>query len=64
MARKNRAAWLERSVALPPGFGTPNAILKAVDYVERELNNLVEIYFDQANVFSGIVGIFGAKALH
>lgn len=25
---------------------------------------MVEIYFDQANVFSGIVGIFGAKALH
>lgn len=52
------------SVPLPSGFGTPNSILKGVDYVERELDELVEIYFDQANVFSGIVGIFGAKALN
>lgn len=64
MAKRNRSAWLDGHVALPPGFGTPNSILKAVDYVERALNDLVEIYFDQANVFSGIVGIFGAKALH
>lgn len=64
MARRDKSAWLNLQVPLPPGFGTPSAILRAVDYVERQLTDLVEIYFDQANVFSGIVGIFGARALH
>lgn len=49
-------------VALPPGL-TTGMILKAVDYVERELVDLVEIYYEQMNVFSAIVGIFGTKAL-
>jgi hypothetical protein len=31
--------------------------------VEREVSELVEIYHDQANVFSAIVGIFGVRAL-
>ncbi|HXG13343.1 MAG TPA: hypothetical protein VNK04_26535 [Gemmataceae bacterium] len=50
------------SVPLPPGL-TIAAIRKAIDYMERELADLVEIYFDQANVFSALVGIFGIKAL-
>jgi hypothetical protein len=49
-------------VPLPPGLDCA-AIRRAVDYVERELANLVEIYFEQANVFSAIVGIYGARAL-
>ncbi len=52
----------DRSVALPPGLTIP-AIRKAIDYIERELADLVEIYFEQANVFSALVGIYGAKAL-
>jgi hypothetical protein len=51
------------SVELPAGLDVA-AIRRAVDYVERELADLVEIYFEQANVFSGMVGTFGAKALH
>jgi hypothetical protein len=39
-------------------------IKKAVDYVEKETAELVDLYFEQANVFSAIVGIFGVKALH
>lgn len=31
--------------------------------MERELSDLVEIYYEQANVFSAIVGIFGTRAL-
>jgi hypothetical protein len=31
--------------------------------MERELVDLVELYYEQANVFSAIVGIFGTKAL-
>jgi hypothetical protein len=41
----------------------PVHILNAVDYVENRVADLVELYFEQANVFSGIVGMFGVKAL-
>jgi hypothetical protein len=51
------------NVALPPGLDI-TAIRKAIEYVERELAELVEIYAEQANVFSAIVGIFATKALH
>jgi hypothetical protein len=57
-----RAEDFNDSVALPPGLEI-GAIRGAVDYVETHLADLVEIYLEQANVFSGIVGIFGAKAL-
>ena len=42
----------------------PVHIEKAVGYVEREAAQLIELYLEQANVFSTIVGIFGIKALH
>jgi hypothetical protein len=41
----------------------PIHVTKAVDFIEREAAELVDLYFEQANVFSGIVGILGAKAL-
>src|SRR5438128_2616829 len=49
-------------VELPPGleFG---AIRKAINYIERETSELIEINLEQANVFSAIVGILGVKAL-
>lgn len=50
------------NVALPPGL-TIAAIKKSIPYVERACSELVEIYFEQANVFSALVGIFGVKAL-
>lgn len=43
---------------------TANHIAKAVAYVEAQTAELVDIYLEQANVFSAIVGIFGVKALH
>jgi hypothetical protein len=55
---KNIAAHVE----LPPGL-EPSAVRRAVDYVESQLGELVEIYYEQANVFSALVGIFGTKAL-
>jgi hypothetical protein len=58
-----KAEDLDKTVALPPGL-TPTAILKAIEYVEKTLADLVEIYYEQANVFSGIVGIYGTTALH
>ena len=38
-------------------------IARAVDFVEIRTADLIDLYFEQANVFSGIVGIFGIKAL-
>lgn len=64
MASKERNQnWFDSSVPLPPGFGGVGAIRRAIDYMERELADLAEIYFEQANVFSALVGIFGTKAL-
>jgi hypothetical protein len=52
----------DRTVELPPGL-TITAIRKSIGYIERELAELVDIYFEQMNVFSAIVGIFGTLAL-
>jgi hypothetical protein len=41
----------------------PVHIAKAVEYVEKECADLIDIYVEQANVFSAIVGIFGTKGL-
>lgn len=50
------------SVPLPPGLNI-SAIKRAIDFIEIGLIDLVEIYFEQANVFSAVVGILGTKAL-
>lgn len=50
------------SVPLPPGLAIAS-IRKAIEYVERELADLAELYFEQANVFSALVGIYATKAL-
>ncbi len=49
-------------VALPPGLDVA-ALRRAIGYTERELVDFIELYYDQANIFSAIVGIIGAKAL-
>jgi hypothetical protein len=49
-------------LALPRDL-QPIQIAKAVEFVEREAGDLVDIYLQQANVFSAIVGILGTKAL-
>ena len=50
------------SVPMPPGLDVA-AVRRAIEYMERQLADLIDIYYEQANVFSAIVGIFGAKAL-
>ena len=50
------------SLVLPKGLETVH-IVKAIDFVEGRVADLVELYYEQANVFSGIVGIFGVRAL-
>jgi hypothetical protein len=42
----------------------PLHIEKAVQYVEAQTADLIDLYLEQANVFSAIVGIFGVKGLH
>ncbi len=41
----------------------PIHIQRAVEYVEKETADLIDIYVEQANVFSAILGIFGTKGL-
>ena len=57
-----RIDWFDESVPLPSGLTIP-AISRSIDYVESELSDWVEIYFEQMNVFSALVGIMGTKAL-
>lgn len=52
-----------RSAALPPELRISH-IREAIEHVENKASELVDIYFEQANVFSGIVGILGIQALH
>lgn len=47
---------------LPQGL-TPLHIKKAVSLIEARADEWVDLYFDQANLFSGIVSLLGARAL-
>ena len=47
---------------LPAGL-EPIHISRAVEYVEHRTGDWVDLYFEQANVFSAIVGMAGIKAL-
>ena len=57
-----RASDFDRTVPLPPGLTIP-AIRKSIEYIENELAELIDIYHEQANVFSALVGIYGVRAL-
>lgn len=52
MARKED---FNRKVPLPSGL-TITAIQKAIDYIEKGLVDLIEIYVEQANVFQCACG--------
>jgi len=53
---------LDRLVPLPPQL-TADQVHRAVEYVEREAVEWIDIYFEQKNIFSAFVGILGTKAL-
>ncbi len=57
------ADGFDRSVLLPPELKISH-MREAIEHVEDKTGELVDIYFEQANVFSGIVGILGIQALH
>ena len=52
-----------KPLSLPKGL-RPIHVQKAVEYVEDKAAGLVELYYEQANIFSAIVRILGAQALH
>jgi hypothetical protein len=52
-----------RSPGLPPQLKLAH-IRNAIDFIERQTADFVDVYFEQANVFSALVGIFGVRALH
>ena len=54
-------SWFNREVALPPGL-LVGQLRRVIASVETETEQFVEIYFEQANVFSALVGIFAARA--
>jgi hypothetical protein len=57
------AEGFARPVALPPELKISH-LREAIEHVETRSAELIDIYFEQANVFSGIVSIMGAQALH
>jgi hypothetical protein len=57
------ATGLNRSVPLPSGLKHSH-IQQAIEYIENETAEFVDVYYEQANVFSAQVGIFGIRALH
>lgn len=57
------AEGFDPTIVLPPELKASH-IRKAIEYIERETAEFVDVYFEQANVFSGLVGIFGVRALH
>ena len=61
MARNSEG--FDRDIKLPPELKVAH-VRKAIEHIEKETAEFVDVYFEQANVFSGLVGIFGVRALH
>jgi hypothetical protein len=57
-----QADGFDRAVPLPPELKLTH-IREAIEHIESKADELIDIYFEQANVFSGIVGILGTQAL-
>lgn len=57
-----KTADFNKKVPLPPGL-TIAAIRKSIESIEKELAELIDVYHEQANVFSALVGIYGTRAL-
>ena len=59
-----RSSDFDASVALPPGLEV-SAIRKSIEFIEKRLadRDFVDLYLEQANIFSALVGMFGTKAL-
>ena len=56
------ADGFDRSAALPPAL-TIVHIKNAIDFIEERAEEWIDIYLEQANIFSGVIGILGVRAL-
>ena len=52
----------DNTVTLPPGLSIAH-IRNAIDFVEEKATELIDLYYEQANIFSGVIGILGVRAL-
>ena len=52
----------DTTVPLPPAL-TVAHIKNAIEFVEEKSEELIDLYFEQANVFSAVIGILGVRAL-
>ena len=54
----------DSTVSLPPGLAV-SAIRKSIEFIEKRLadRDFVDLYLEQANIFSALVGMFGTKAM-
>ena len=52
----------DKAVPLPPGL-TVAHFRNAIDFVEEKAEELIDLCFEQANIFSGVIGILGVRAL-
>lgn len=53
----------DRLVLLPPQL-TIAHIRNAIDYIEKEASELLDLYYEQSNLFSAVIGILGVRALN
>lgn len=51
-----------RSVPLPPALKVTH-IGRSIEFIEEKADELVDLYFEQANIFSAVIGILGVRAL-
>lgn len=60
-----RPSDFDTSVNLPRGLEITH-IRRAIEFIERQLSDpiFVDVFFEQANIFSALVSIFATKALH
>lgn len=57
------AHGFDRGVRLPLGLKIAH-IRNAIDYIEEQAEEFIDVYGEQANLFSGLIGILGVRALH
>lgn len=57
------ADGFDHSVPLPPKLSIMH-IKNAIEFVEERAEEWLDIYLEQANIFSGVIGILGVRALH
>jgi hypothetical protein len=60
MIKKNYE--VDPQVPLPQGL-TPQHVVRAVTFIEREAGHWLDLWYEQQNLFSAIVGILGIRAL-